>query len=209
MEAEWHRGTVVAGWASDGIVGQWWLRGEVGAKKRGWGLRWAQIGDPVWFMWHYLRSELELDLPLAEVFDFFSRAENLERITPSNLGFQILTPTPIKMERDILIDYRISLHGLPMRWRTLISAWQPPYEFVDEQLIGPYHSWIHRHTFREVSSKTTAMEDYVRYKLPLTPFGEIGIFYVKPQVEGIFRHRNAKIAELLNCTARAGKFESK
>ena len=58
-------------------------------------------------MWHFLRSQLELQLPVAEVFEFFSRAENLERITPDHLGFEILTPTPIEMRRDVEIDYRI------------------------------------------------------------------------------------------------------
>ncbi|MGF1451212.1 MAG: SRPBCC family protein [Opitutales bacterium] len=160
-------------------------------------------------MWHFLRSQLELDLPVPQVFDFFSRAENLEKITPDNLGFEILTPTPIEMTRDIEIDYRIKLSGLPMRWRTLISVWQPPHEFVDEQLKGPYHSWIHRHTFAPLEGGRTLMTDYVRYKLPFTPFGEIGIFYVKPQVETIFRHRNEKIPELLGCTATQGSFESR
>ena len=160
-------------------------------------------------MWHTLLSECELGLDRDTVFDFFSKAENLQRITPDHLGFEILTPTPIAMARDITIDYKIKLQGLPMRWRTFISTWDPPHEFIDEQIKGPYHSWIHRHTFEPLDGGRTKMTDFVRYKLPLTPLGEIGIFYVKPQVEGIFGHRNARIAELLGCEAIQGRFESK
>lgn len=160
-------------------------------------------------MWHHLRTVLDLNLPLETVFAFFSRAENLQRITPSHLGFEILTPIPIEMRRDVEIDYRIKLQGLSMRWRTLISTWRPPHEFVDEQLTGPYHSWIHRHSFEPLDNGWTRMTDYVRYKLPLSPLGEVALWYVKPQVEGIFRYRNAKIPELLKCEARQDAFESR
>lgn len=140
---------------------------------------------------------MELEQPLEKVFDFFSRAENLERITPPELGFRILTPLPIEMRQDVEIDYRIRLHGIPLRWRTLIPVWQPPHEFVDEQIKGPYKTWIHRHSFEAITPSRTRMSDYVRYELPLTPLGELAYPFIKRQVEGIFSHRNQLIPKLL------------
>lgn len=148
-------------------------------------------------MWHSLRTELSLPLPREEVFEFFAHAGNLERITPDELGFEIVTPLPIEMRQDTVIDYRICLHGLTMRWRTLIPVWNPPYEFVDEQIKGPYKTWIHRHTFEEVSLKETKMIDYVRYELPFTPLGDLAYPLIRRQVEGIFAHRNRVIPKLL------------
>ena len=81
----------------------------------------------------------QIDAPLDKVFDFFSKPEkNLSEITPAKLGFNILTPSPIKMEKGTLIDYTIKLMGIPLRWRSLITDYDPPKKFVDEQLKGPY-----------------------------------------------------------------------
>jgi ligand-binding SRPBCC domain-containing protein len=146
---------------------------------------------------HVLSSELTIDLPLVEVFDFFADAENLERITPPELNFKILTPRPIVIEKGTLIDYQLSLYGLPMKWRTEISVWDPPFGFVDRQLSGPYSQWIHWHKFIEISPNETIIEDTVRYRLPLEPFGDIAHFIVRRQLERIFDFRQKAVAEIL------------
>lgn len=154
-------------------------------------------------MWHSIRTEIELDHPIDTVFEFFSKAENLQRITPDRLGFSIQTPLPVVMKQDTVIDYRIKLHGIPMHWRTLIPVWQPPHEFVDEQIKGPYKTWIHRHSFEEIGDQRTRMTDYVRYELPLTPLGDLAYPFIKREVDGIFRHRNETIPHLLADAANA------
>jgi ligand-binding SRPBCC domain-containing protein len=146
---------------------------------------------------HILTSELTIGLPVAEVFGFFSDAANLERITPPELGFHILTPQPIVIRKGTLIDYQLSLYGLPMKWRTEITRWDPPYEFEDTQLSGPYSQWIHRHRFTELSPDETLIEDEVRYRLPLEPFGDIGHFLVRRQLDRIFSYRQRAVAEAL------------
>jgi ligand-binding SRPBCC domain-containing protein len=145
---------------------------------------------------HIYTASLEIALPRDEVFSFFASAENLQRITPPNLGFQIITPTPIEMKAGALIEYRISMRGIPMKWRTKITKWNPPFEFVDTQLSGPYKQWIHRHTFTETDTGTTLIEDEVRYRLPLEPLGDIARFFVEREIKNIFDYRQKIVAEV-------------
>ena len=147
-------------------------------------------------MEHDLHAEIELPLQLDNVFEFFSKAENLQRITPPELNFRILTPTPISMEVGTLIDYRLQLFGLPFTWRTRISQWDPPHAFTDEQIKGPYSLWVHRHTF-ESTSDGTLIRDHVRYRLPLSPLGDIALPIVKLQLRRIFTHRQKAVQEAL------------
>jgi ligand-binding SRPBCC domain-containing protein len=149
---------------------------------------------------HVLRTEMRLALPRAEVFRFFAAAENLERITPPELNFRIMTPS-VELRAGALIDYRLSLFGVPFTWRTEITEWDPPHSFVDTQLKGPYAQWIHRHWFREEGG-FTVMGDEVRYRLPVPLLGEVGLPLVKLQVGRIFRYRESRI-RLLLATAKA------
>lgn len=108
--------------------------------------------------------------PLPKVFDFFCDAANLDAITPPWLGFRIVTPTPILMNAGTVIDYRISLHGIRLSWRTVIESFEPPHRFIDRQVRGPYQLWVHEHRFREDRGGTT-IEDSVTYAPPLRPLG--------------------------------------
>ena len=133
--------------------------------------------------------------PRAQLFPFFSDPGNLEALTPPSLGFKILDPSPGGTREGQLIDYRIKLHGLPLRWRTLITRWDPPHGFVDVAVHSPYAFWHHSHRF-EARGRSTLMTDTVLYSLPLAPLGEwVAGALVRRQVEGIFDHRQAVLAQ--------------
>lgn len=145
---------------------------------------------------HEIFTEQFVPRPLDEVFDFFSNAHNLERLTPPFLKFQVLHTSTPTIEEGTVIDYKLSLHGLPMRWRSRIEAWVEGERFVDVQLKGPYQEWHHTHEF-EPCPGGTIVRDRVRYRLPLGGFGDaIGGPLVHHDVQQIFDYRYQKIAEI-------------
>jgi ligand-binding SRPBCC domain-containing protein len=148
---------------------------------------------------HVLRREQRLPGEPAEVFEFFADAQNLEAITPPWLGFRVLTPRPIEMRPGALIEYRLALHRLPLRWRTRIAVWDPPRRFVDVQVDGPYRLWHHTHDFEPDGDGGTTMRDTVRYALPLGPFGALAHrLLVRRDLEAIFDFRRDAIPALLH-----------
>jgi ligand-binding SRPBCC domain-containing protein len=148
-------------------------------------------------MEHLFLAEQVIDRPMDEVFQFFSDAQNLQRITPPLLEFNILTPLPIKMQKGTLIDYRMKVRGIPMRWKTLIEEWTPPHRFTDTQLKGPYSFWHHTHEFSALSENRTLMKDRVRYRVGWGVIGRvINHLVVKRDIEKIFAFRKSEIEKL-------------
>lgn len=132
-----------------------------------------------------------------EVFEFFADAANLEKMTPSQLGFTILTPQPIEMKKGALIDYKIKLYGIPMKWKTVIDEYEPEDRFIDVQLKGPYAVWRHTHTFVDAQGGGTDLGDRVVYELPFGPLGRlVHAAFVRRQLAQIFDYRQGVMREL-------------
>lgn len=145
---------------------------------------------------HFLKQTTKIQKPLAEVFEFFSNAENLNLLTPPELSFLIVTPLPIKMREGATIDYRLKLSGISFNWQTLISVWNPPTKFVDEQVKGPYKIWKHEHRFEEKDGYTL-MHDTVEYLAPGWIFEPlIHKLIVEKRVEGIFEYREKMLNKI-------------
>ncbi|MFC1565626.1 SRPBCC family protein [Candidatus Neomarinimicrobiota bacterium] len=134
--------------------------------------------------------------PLDDVFAFFEKAENLEQLTPSNLKFKILTPTPINMTVGRLIDYTIKIFGTNFHWRTMITDYNKNENFIDEQLKGPYAFWHHTHSLSK-SNGGTQIKDKVIYGLPFGIFGRLahGLF-IRRSLFKIFNYRQDSMNKL-------------
>jgi ligand-binding SRPBCC domain-containing protein len=136
------------------------------------------------------KSQRTLERPLTEVFEFFSNAHNLAVITPPQLHLKILTPAPIDMSVGTCVDYRFKLHGIPVRWQTEITEWDPPHGFVDEQSRGPYRLWRHTHTFAETADGIV-VGDSVEYAV--WGGGIVERLFVRPDIEKIFSYRSEQL----------------
>jgi ligand-binding SRPBCC domain-containing protein len=148
---------------------------------------------------HVLRREQQLGAPPSAVFPFFADPRNLEAITPPLLRFRLLTPEPVPMGVGTFLQYALRLHGVPVRWDTLIQEWEPPVRFVDVQLRGPYRLWHHTHELLPADGgAATLMRDTVRYAVGLGMAGEIARrTVVRRDLEAIFAFRAERVPALV------------
>lgn len=139
-----------------------------------------------------------IDKPIKEVFSFFENPENLEKITPTNIGFKIKTPKPLVMKEGAIFEYTIRLGIIRFPWKTLITIYDPPFKFQDVQKFGPYKKWEHTHEFIDLGNKTKVI-DIVEYDLHFI-FLKLLInkFYVRKNIENIFRFRTTKLTNIFS-----------
>lgn len=134
--------------------------------------------------------------PRSDVFRFFSDPDNLARITPRSLGFEIVTAPDRSLRKGDRIRYRIRLFGIPLPWTSHITEWQQGRRFVDEQERGPYRRWRHEHILSD-AEHGTLMIDRVDYELPLGRLGSLfGGWWVRRNLRQIFDYRTRAIAEV-------------
>jgi ligand-binding SRPBCC domain-containing protein len=138
-------------------------------------------------------SETWLPAPRHRVFEFFADPGNLERLTPPWLHFEIITPPDTAITQGSLLDYRLRLRGIPLRWQSEISLWEPPRRFVDRQTKGPYSLWVHEHTFVDHDGGTM-VGDRVEYAVPGGRL--VQTFIVAPDLERIFQFRRRVLEEI-------------
>lgn len=147
---------------------------------------------------HLLERSQRVEVPVDRAFAFYASAANLEPLTPPWLHFHLLTPQPLELESGALLDYRLRLHGFPIRWQTRIEDWEPPHRFHDSQARGPYALWEHTHEFEPAGEGATIIHDQVRYAIPLGPLGELAHrLFVRRDLERIFDYRRDRTAALI------------
>ena len=141
------------------------------------------------------QTEMLVDVAIDKVFEFFSDPANLEELTPPWLNFKIISPQPLSVGLGAIIDYKLRVHRIPIRWQSEITEWDPPRFFVDVQKKGPYRHWEHTHEFQP-SGGATLVRDTVRYN---SPGGSIvDKLFVRRDIERIFSYRQHKLNLLLN-----------
>ena len=138
-------------------------------------------------------SSVWLPRPLGDVFEFFSDASNLEVITPPWLKFSVVTLAPVEMRPGTLIEYRLRFRGVPLRWRSEITVWDPPHRFADVQVKGPYRQWVHEHSFAERDGGTLA-GDRVAYAVWGGALANALV--VRRDVERIFDYRKQTLTAM-------------
>jgi len=147
-----------------------------------------------------LRQSIRVPGTLDTVFEFFNRPENLEKLTPANLKFHILTPSPVCMHNGAVFDYTIGLMGFPMRWTSIITNYDPPHQFVDIQLKGPYAYWHHKHSF-EAKGNDVEVTDEIHYEIGFSLFGSLLLRHlIQRQLNTIFAFREHVIKRLFLLT---------
>ena len=145
---------------------------------------------------YQLKREQWVPVPRDQVFAFFADARNLEALTPPWLNFNILAPPPGSIGAGTIIQYRLRLHGIPIRWKTEITRWSPPFEFEDLQLSGPYRLWRHTHQFESIQGGTRIV-DQLHYRLPFGLLGRVAHrLFVRRDVERIFDYRRERVRAL-------------
>ncbi len=146
---------------------------------------------------HNLDRTQVVPIPLAEAFEFFANARNLERLTPDLVHFQFLKAPPERISPGTILEYRLRIFGIPVKWRTRIESVNSPFEFVDVQDKGPYARWRHAHSFRAVDPSHTEIRDRVEFAMPLGPLGEIAYrLLVARSLRRIFDYREASLRRL-------------
>ncbi|MBW2280376.1 MAG: SRPBCC family protein [Deltaproteobacteria bacterium] len=146
-----------------------------------------------------MEHEQSFDHGIGEVFSFFADAQNLPLLIPGWISFGMVDPGAVEMAQGTHIDYTVRLHGIPFAWQSEISAWEPPYRFVDEQRKGPFRWWIHAHTFEEVAPQQTVVRDVVRYGVP--GGAPVQKLIVEPDLRRIFAHRRRQLEEIFRGAA--------
>jgi ligand-binding SRPBCC domain-containing protein len=148
---------------------------------------------------HLLERSQRVEEPVERAFAFYADADNLEPLTPPWVHFRLLTPRPVVFGAGTLLDYRLRLHGVPLRWQTRIETWEPPGYFFDTQARGPYRLWRHEHFFEPAGEGATVIRDRLSYALPLGPLGAIAHrLFVRRDLERIFDFRQQGIASRLS-----------
>jgi len=147
---------------------------------------------------HLLERSQRVEVPVERAFSFYADGANLEPLTPPWLHFRLLNRQPLTLEAGALLDYRLRLHGVPIRWQTRIEIWEPPHRFFDTQARGPYALWEHSHEFESAGEDAAVIHDRVRYAVPLGPIGALAHrLFVRRDLERIFDYRRDRTAALI------------
>lgn len=137
---------------------------------------------------------------LEEVWNFFSRPENLNDMTPEDMDFQIMTDIQgVEMYEGMIIQYKVSpMLGIKLNWVTEITHVRDRQYFIDEQRFGPYALWHHQHHF-ELVDGGVKMTDILNYKVPYGFIGDIAnAIFVENRIDEIFKYRIKAVEKIFN-----------
>ena len=146
---------------------------------------------------HHLKQSQILPVDRKVLWEFISVPQNLNKITPPDMAFEIIGEPPEKTYAGLLLEYRVKVPLLGWStWLTEIKYVKEGVSFMDEQRVGPYKLWLHTHKLEDVEGGTR-MTDDIRYLVPFGPIGLLAnILFVGRTLRRIFDYRQVKMEEL-------------
>lgn len=132
-----------------------------------------------------------IPISLEEAWNYFSRPEHLNEITPSNFKIKLQDDiSEIELHKGMEINYSlIPVLNIPMKWTTRITDLEKPNFFVYEQKKGPYAQWIHEHYFEEIKGGVK-MTDKLSYALSWGFLGQwLNNWLIEKRINQIFETR--------------------
>jgi ligand-binding SRPBCC domain-containing protein len=147
---------------------------------------------------YQLKTIQKLPISIEKAWIFFSNPENLSKITPPWLNFEIRTEIPKNMYAGMIITYFVRpLLNIPQTWVTEITHVDQPNYFVDEQRFGPYKMWHHEHLFYETEDGGVEMYDFISYAIPFGLLGRLmNKLIIETKIKEIFSYRRAVLKKM-------------
>ncbi len=138
-----------------------------------------------------VERRVRLPVGAEEAFAWHARPGALERLSPPWERFEVLERRG-GIEDGARVVARVGLGPARFRWVAVHRDHIPGRQFVDEQVEGPFSSWVHLHRFDPEGPDACVATDRIEYT---PPFGTLGaaadMWVVHGRLERMlgYRHR--------------------
>jgi ligand-binding SRPBCC domain-containing protein len=145
---------------------------------------------------YHFHDRQVLPVSVTELFNFLIQPQNLEQIMAKAMRVKVISSSTPVIEHGTVIDYTFQKNGIPLRWQSEITEFEPNVYFADLQTRGPFRYWLHKHILKPVAEGTEITDD-LTFEPPLGILGEIAYHaFIRRDIERIFSLRKKRMEEL-------------